>query len=197
MEFVRSNRIRVVALLMVLVGILAGMVWGAEAIGLVDTRKVMRLVLGRVPGFGNQFQPPSAVTGSDFARADALAYERAAVERARTLDEREEELRKEEEEIRAGRDRLARDTEDLAVREESLRRAQGAFDARETEVARLVTLYTGMRPQEAARVFERTDDLLVIEIIRRMPSTNASAILRVMDPDIAARITRQMGLEGR
>jgi hypothetical protein len=195
MELVRSNRVRILALLLLNVGALAGVVWGAEAVGLVEVRGAARKQLARLPYVGpTWFGPPPRLSADDLTRADALAAERRAASRAQDLDAREEEVGRARDEVEAERRRLAAQEEDLRVREENLARAQATYDSREAEVGRLVTLYTGMRPQEAAAVFERTDDLLVVEILRRMPPANASAILRVMNPDVAARLTRQMGL---
>lgn len=194
MEIVRAGRLRVLALLLINLGLVAAILWGAETIGVAEVSGPARGLLARLPLVGGSFAPPPPLTGSDLARTDALALARVAAERERRLEEREAEIAKAEAALEEERARLERWKTDLDARAADLARAQAEYDSREAEVRRLVTLYTGMRPQEAARVFERTDELLVVEILRRMPPTNASAILRVLDPEYAARLTRQMGL---
>ena len=87
MELVRANRIRAIALLLVIFGLLTGIVWGAKEIGIIDV-VAARPYLAMIPLLGERYRPPPPLSGDDFARDRELAAAREAVERTRALDER-------------------------------------------------------------------------------------------------------------
>lgn len=62
------------------------------------------------------------------------------------------------------------------------------------EIKDYVQAYSEMKPKEAATIFENmTDELdLVAEILYQMSAEDRGSILGVMDPEIAARLTRIM-----
>jgi flagellar motility protein MotE (MotC chaperone) len=55
-----------------------------------------------------------------------------------------------------------------------------------------VKFYLSMRPAAAAKVLAQQEDLLVIELFRRMPERNVAAILAEMDPTVSGAIMRKM-----
>jgi hypothetical protein len=59
---------------------------------------------------------------------------------------------------------------------------------------RLARLYSGMRPRDAASIVEKLDPSLATEILTRIPDRQAARILGAMDPEIAARLTRGIGM---
>lgn len=68
---------------------------------------------------------------------------------------------------------------------------QEAADAKVEEFAQT---YSGMKPKQAAKVFENmTDNLdLVVKILNAMAVDDRAAILGVMDSEVAARLTKMM-----
>ncbi len=86
-------------------------------------------------------------------------------------------------------DKLAR----LAALEQE-RKGLGETAAGEREdsaqgVAALVQMYEAMRPKDAARVFQRLDIAMQVDMARRMRRRAMAAILAEMDPAAAERLS--------
>lgn len=109
------------------------------------------------------------------------------------LDQRQAELSTDNELLAASEKRL---TERLA----ELQRVQGVVEGlltklneeQEARVAGMVTVYSKMKPKDAARVFEGLDDDVLLQIAGRMKQTNLSEIMGAMSPDAARRLTKNI-----
>jgi flagellar motility protein MotE (MotC chaperone) len=69
-------------------------------------------------------------------------------------------------------------------------------DEQEARVAGMVTVYSKMKPKDAAKVFEGLDDETLLQIASRMKQTNLSEIMGAMQPASAGRLTKNI-LESR
>ena len=68
-----------------------------------------------------------------------------------------------------------------------------AEEAQNLELADYVSAYSAMKPKEAAAIFETMDDLeLVAKILGQMGADDRGAIMGVMTPEFAGRLTRIM-----
>jgi flagellar motility protein MotE (MotC chaperone) len=56
----------------------------------------------------------------------------------------------------------------------------------------LVTMYEGMKPKEAARIFEKLDIAVLVGIAKAMKPVKLSEVLAVMSPDAAQRLTVEL-----
>jgi flagellar motility protein MotE (MotC chaperone) len=56
----------------------------------------------------------------------------------------------------------------------------------------IVTMYEGMKPKDAAKVFDRLDMAVLIEIASKIAPRKMSDIMGVMQPDAAERLTVEM-----
>jgi flagellar motility protein MotE (MotC chaperone) len=56
----------------------------------------------------------------------------------------------------------------------------------------MVTVYSKMKPKDAAKVFEGLEDDILLQIAGRMKQTNLSEIMGVMSPDAARRLTKNI-----
>lgn len=95
---------------------------------------------------------------------------------------------------------LERERAALAEERRQLEREwQGLYDAREVEenIARLVTLYEQMRPEQLAEVLAGLEDALVIQMLFQMDERRAAALLGALPADRAARLSRMVAGEGR
>lgn len=107
-------------------------------------------------------------------------------ERKKQLDTREEELNRYAAEI-------AKQKEDIEAKlkklEETRAKISTALEdkikADDAKVDTLVQMYTNMKPQQAAKVFESLDEDLVIEILSRMKKKSAADILNLVKPEKA------------
>jgi flagellar protein FlbB len=78
----------------------------------------------------------------------------------------------------------------LSAPTETLSRA--ATD-RSAQVTRLARMYEGMRPKEAAGVLEKLERPLAAQVLAAIKERQAAKILGVMNPDVAAELTRLLG----
>jgi len=79
-----------------------------------------------------------------------------------------------------------------ALREE-IRGLLGEVEAREQErIARLVSIYEGMKPRQAAGIFERLDMETLLPIAERMRPARLALILQNMEPERAREVTRRL-----
>jgi flagellar motility protein MotE (MotC chaperone) len=56
----------------------------------------------------------------------------------------------------------------------------------------LVKLYEGMRPRDAAGIFNALDKPVLLEIVDRMKAAKAAAVLALMEPESARQITAEL-----
>jgi flagellar motility protein MotE (MotC chaperone) len=62
----------------------------------------------------------------------------------------------------------------------------------EANWAGLVKLYEGMRPRDAAVIFNALDKHVLLEILDRMKPAKAASVLALMDPEGARQITTDL-----
>jgi flagellar motility protein MotE (MotC chaperone) len=107
-------------------------------------------------------------------------------ERKRELDAREEELNRMEAELQAQKAELEKR---LVGLEKTRRDISSVLEERvktdDTKVETLVQMYSNMKPQQAAKIFEEMDEDLAVEIIGRMKKKNAAEIMNLIKPEKA------------
>ncbi len=107
-------------------------------------------------------------------------------ERKKSLDVREEELNKKSAEIDKQKVELEQKLKDLeSSRQKISALLQDRIKADSAKVDTLVQVYSNMKPQQAAKIFENMDEDLVIEILSRMKKKNAADILNLVKTDKA------------
>lgn len=125
-------------------------------------------------------------TAVDAKKVDDSDYLFKLAERKKQLDQREEELNKLAERIEKQKAEIS---EKLAKLEETRAKISTALEERiksdDGKVETLVQMYSNMKPQQAAKVFETLDEDLVIEILGRMKKKNAADILNLIKPEKA------------
>lgn len=65
-------------------------------------------------------------------------------------------------------------------------------EAAGADIDALVSLYSNMRPQQAAKVFERLEPARAATILLRIPDRQAGPILAQMDPQAALAVTQEI-----
>ena len=136
-----------------------------------------------------------AIAG-DLARADREA------ERARALDLQAAMLSAAEKRIDDKLERLNGDARPVRALDRPIRRiavpgasVQAAPEAADERIGALVKMYQAMRPKDAARIFERLDMDVQVDVASHMRERAAAAIMAEMDPKAASALT--MALAGR
>ena len=107
-------------------------------------------------------------------------------ERKKVLDVREEELNKKSTEIDKQKLELEQKLKELEESRQKISTLlQDRIKADSSKVDTLVQVYSNMKPQQAAKIFETMDEDLVIEILSRMKKKNAADILNLVKTDKA------------
>lgn len=107
-------------------------------------------------------------------------------ERKKELDQREEALNKFAEDLAKQKEDIESKLKNLeSVRSKISLVLQERIKADETKIETLVQVYSNMKPQQAAKVFEVLDEDLVIEILSKMKKKNAADIMNMIKPEKA------------
>jgi flagellar motility protein MotE (MotC chaperone) len=123
---------------------------------------------------------------------ESLAARRVELQkRAETLDMREQILVAAEKRVE---DRIA----ELKEIEQKINAQITEIDeAQEEKMAGLVSMYEGMKPKDAARIFERLDMGVLLDVVKRMQPRKMSAVLAAMDPVVAQDLTVELATGDR
>jgi flagellar motility protein MotE (MotC chaperone) len=123
--------------------------------------------------------------------------ERAILERLQArrqeLDARAREVDIRESLLKAAEKRIEQRVEELKATEARISVASGQRD--EAESARLkniVTMYEAMKPKDAAKVFDRLEMAVLLEIAVQIKPQKMSDIMGLMQPEAAERLTVEM-----
>jgi len=176
----------------IIIVIFGGILWFAEEQGMIEVSGPLRDIGGSLPVIGTNIKPPAQAPESELRELAQFSQEKAREDRWAALKKKEEELRKAEEELNSDRLRLSQWEGELVRRENAFKERESTYTDKEKQYERSVKFYLTMRPAAAARVLSQQEDLQVIEIFRRMPERNVSAILSEMDPAVAGAIMRKM-----
>jgi len=134
--------------------------------------------------YPEQTQPVSA---SERAILERLQSRRQELEaRAREIDIRESLLK-------AAEKRIESRVEEMKAVESRITTATG--QKAETDAARfkgIITMYEGMKPKDAAKVFDRLEMSVLFEIASQIAPRKMSDILGLMAPEAAERLTVEM-----
>ena len=134
--------------------------------------------------YPEQTQPVSA---SERAILERLQSRRQELEaRAREIDIRENLLK-------AAEKRIESRVEEMKAVESRITTATG--QKAETDAARfkgIITMYEGMKPKDAAKVFDRLEMSVLFEIASQIAPRKMSDILGLMMPEAAERLTIEM-----
>lgn len=133
--------------------------------------------------------PPLPPSGTERQLIERLKDRRMSLEeRARELDMRENLLKATEKKIE---DRI----EDLKTAETNADVTGSAKAKNEKENMRpLVIMYEAMKPKEAARIFEKLDTKVLMQVTMAMNPRKMSEVLAAMSPESAEKLTTAMAL---
>lgn len=109
-------------------------------------------------------------------RLEVEAKEKKLGEREALLEAAQKELDKKFVEMEGLRDEL-----------KELLQQQTAAEA--TRIQSLVKIYSGMKPKDAARIFNTLDSDILLDVISGMPESKSGAIMALMEADRAKAIT--------
>lgn len=131
-------------------------------------------------------------TAATAAGDDTIDHLSKLNERKKELDEKEEELGRAEQELQAQKEELEKRLKDL----EGMRRGissvlEEKVKVDEKKLDTLVLIYSDMKAQQAAKVFETMDEDLAVGILGRMKKKNAADIMTLLKADKAQALTEK------
>jgi flagellar motility protein MotE (MotC chaperone) len=116
-------------------------------------------------------------------------------DRRETLDNRNKELDMRENLIKAAEKRLEAKVGELKDIETRIKTATDSRDKDEKERLKgLVAMYENMKPKDAARIFDRLDIRILVDISTAMKPITMSAVLAQMSPEAAERLTVELAM---
>ena len=129
--------------------------------------------------------------------APVSASERAILERLQSrrqeLEARAREIDIRESLLKSAEKRIESKVEEMKAVESRISTATGQKS--ETDAARfkgIITMYEGMKPKDAAKVFDRLEMAVLFEIASQIAPRKMSDILGLMSPEAAERLTVEM-----
>lgn len=156
---------------------------------------------GLTPVIVRPVQVPLAATETRVGAALAadLARQTRRTDRARTLDLQSAMIEAAEKRIDDKLQRMHADGAPARALDRPIRRitARGANEPPATpgdRLSGLVKMYQSMRPKDAARIFERLDLNVQVDVASRMRERAMALVMAEMDPKAASRLT--MALAG-
>jgi flagellar motility protein MotE (MotC chaperone) len=144
--------------------------------------------------------PAGTVIPLDQSRPASVA-ERALLERLQErrqeLDARARELDLRESLLKAAEKKLETQTDGEKAREaKEGTPAQRKEEAESARIKAVVTMYETMKPKDAAKIFDRLDIRVLLEVARQINPRRMSEILAQMSPEAAERLTVEMAALG-
>ncbi len=119
-------------------------------------------------------------------------------ERRKELDRRADGLDTREQLLAAAEKRVEGRIAELKEIEARINEKIGRQDAENEErLAGLVAMYETMKPKDAARIFERLDMGVLLDVVKRMQPRKMSAVLAAMDPVVAQELTVELAVGDR
>jgi flagellar motility protein MotE (MotC chaperone) len=142
-------------------------------------------------------QPAAAPPAPAAAPAPEAAAERAVLEALRArraeIEAREQAAAQREVMLAAAERRLMTRVEELTALQARLEALERERAAREDAGLRgLVKLYEGMRPRDAAVIFDELEMPVLLSIVDRMREARAAPVLGAMRPDRARALTAEL-----
>jgi len=144
------------------------------------------------PGAAAAEPSPAGDGGFDPSRATEAELEtlQKLSERRNTLDARERELELRENLLKATESRIDAKIGEMTAVKTTIDALLKKHDKeQEQKMQSLVKIYESMKPKDAARIFERLEMDILLEVVERMREQKTAAVIAEMDPAKAEALT--------
>ena len=136
--------------------------------------------------------PPAPEEPTPEQRAERHLLESLRARRAE-LDSRDQALAAREMVVAATERRLGQRIEELGVLQQRLEAIdRGRSDREEAGWRQMVKLYEGLRPRDAAAIFDDLEMPVLVQLMDRMREAKAAPVLGAMKPDRARLLTAEL-----
>lgn len=140
---------------------------------------------------------PGTPVPLDSSRPQLTSGERAVLEslnkRRLELDARARELEVRDGLLKAAEKRLEQKVQELKELETKVKTAAGKRDENEAaQFKSLVTMYENMKAKDAAKIFDRLDMRILVDVVTQMNPRRMSDVLAQMQPQVAEKLTVEL-----
>ncbi len=146
-----------------------------------------------------EVDPSARLTPEQFDRPSSSEQNvlRALSQRRKELDMRERDIQMQGRLLEASERRVQARIAELKEIEGRIETLFGVQEeAQEEQLMSLVTMYSNMKPKDAARILGQLDMDVLIQVVRRMSERKMSPILAAMDPIAAQELTVELATGG-
>jgi flagellar motility protein MotE (MotC chaperone) len=162
----------------------------AETPGAEPAESVEQAAAEPAPAAADEPFDPQTMTKADYELLQQLAKRRAE------LDQREKDLADRAAMLEAVQQQISTKVgEQQKLKSDIEKLTGGGQDAGSMKYRRLVKIYEAMKPDEAARILEKMDGQVLLEVVTRMGERRLAPILAQMDPLKAQAITVAMAMQ--
>jgi flagellar motility protein MotE (MotC chaperone) len=141
---------------------------------------------------GESHKPETTGGASKTWTAEQVSIFNKLEDRRKALDSKEQELVKLEEELQKQRVELDERVQELEkLRTKIADRLTERVGVDQQRVDKLVEIYSNMKPQNAAKLFEEIDEDLAVEVLGKMKKKNMADILNLLKSDKAQRLSER------
>lgn len=134
-----------------------------------------------------ELSDPSAMSASEIAVLQSLSMRRGELD----AQQREQEMR--EQLLAATEKKVNERIAELKSLEGKIVTLLGSRDEEsEAQIASLVKVYESMKPKDSAKIFEKLDEDVLLNVAQRMKPQKIGAVLAEMDPSRAQTLTVQL-----
>jgi len=142
-------------------------------------------------------KPDGVVVHPEENQQQISASERAILERLQSrrqeLDARAREIEIRESLLKEAEKRITTKVEEMKAFEvKTANEEKQKADAENARFKGIITMYEGMKPKDAAKVFDRLDMPVLLEIASQIAPRKMSDILGLMQPEAAERLTVEL-----
>lgn len=123
---------------------------------------------------------------------EELALFKNLEERRKALDQREAELKKLDEELQKQKEELDKRLVDIEqVRKSIANQLEEKVKVDQERVDQLVSFYSSMKAQQAAKIIETLNEDLAVEVLLKMKKKSAAEVMNLMAADKAQRLSEK------
>ncbi len=141
---------------------------------------------------GKSLEAKTKLTSVTGLTPEEIALFNSLDERKRQLDSKEAELKKLEEELHNQKIELEKRLAGLEqLRTQIGNQLQERVNTDAEQVDKLVAFYSSMKPQTAAKVIEKLNEDLAVEVLRKMKKKEAAEIMNMIESEKAQRLSEK------
>lgn len=151
-------------------------------------------------GHGKSDKPDDTIKPAEqpvpeFNKTELEILQRLA-ERRKQLDEREKEVEAKEAVLGITEQKIEQKMKDLGKMKDELNHAMSKYDNQEDQrLKSLVKIYEGMKPKDAARIFNEMDTQVLLSLVEQMKESKLAPVLANMESQRAMEITTHLAVK--